>query len=199
MEFTIEVLPIPWWKRALDLILGLSGFVLTFPIQVLVAVAVLISSGRPVFFVQERVGEKEKPFLVWKFRTLVPNSESLSPVIGESDPRLTPIGHILRRFKLDELPQLMSVVWGDMSLVGPRPVEPERVGLFSSQNKLYHLRFLVRPGLTGFAQVNGARHEEGEFEEALDFDLEYIEGRSLLLDLAVLLSTVRTVFKPHEG
>lgn len=183
----------------MDLTIGLFGLVLTLPVQITVAVVVLVSSGRPIFFVQKRIGEDQKPFLVWKFRTLKLCSESISSVVDQNDPRITPFGYILRRLKLDELPQLWNVVVGDMSLVGPRPVEPERVGLFSSQNKLYHLRFLVRPGLTGLAQVNGTRHEEGEFEEALDFDLEYIEGRSLLLDLTVLLSTIRTVFKPHEG
>jgi lipopolysaccharide/colanic/teichoic acid biosynthesis glycosyltransferase len=195
----MEVLPILWWKRVMDLTIGLFGLVLTLPVQITVAVVVLVSSGRPIFFVQKRIGEDQKPFLVWKFRTLKLCSESISSVVDQNDPRITPFGYILRRLKLDELPQLWNVVVGDMSLVGPRPVEPERVGLFSSQNKLYHLRFLVRPGLTGLAQVNGTRHEEGEFEEALDFDLEYIEGRSLLLDLTVLLSTIRTVFKPHEG
>lgn len=199
LTFTMEVEPIPWWKRTLDLALGLVGLVLTLPLQILVGFLVLVSSGRPIFFVQERIGEKEHPFSVWKFRTMDPLSQSLSPVVGRSDPRLTPIGHMLRRFKLDELPQLISVILGDMSLVGPRPVEPKRVRLFTDNNKLYPLRFLVRPGLTGLAQVQGARHEEGEFEVALDFDLEYVGRRSLWLDVVILFRTARTVFQPHEG
>lgn len=195
----MEVLPISRWKRWLDLVLGLTGLALTLPLQILVGASVLVSSGRPIFFVQRRIGENEKPFLVWKFRTMVPLSESLSPVTGQSDPRLTPIGHVLRQFKLDELPQLVNVVLGQMSLVGPRPVEPERVRLFSSEHKLYHLRFLARPGLTGLAQVRGACHEVGRFEEALYSDIEYIKRQSLWLDLEILFRTVRTVFQPHEG
>jgi lipopolysaccharide/colanic/teichoic acid biosynthesis glycosyltransferase len=199
LEVTLEVLPIPWWKRTIDLGFGLIGLVCALPVMIVIGVIVFVSSGWPIFFVQERVGRNGKLFRVWKFRTMVLGSESVSPVAGSSDPRLTAIGHILRRFKLDELPQLVSVVRGKMSLVGPRPVEPERTKFFMSQNGYYCLRHLALPGLTGYAQVNGACHEIGESEEALWFDLRYIQFRSLTLDLEILYRTIKTILEPHEG
>jgi lipopolysaccharide/colanic/teichoic acid biosynthesis glycosyltransferase len=177
------------------------GIVLTLPIQVAVAVAVLISSGRPIFFFQERVGEGGRLFVVRKFRTFSLEEKSLVPVNCRRDPRLTPIGHFLRWSKLDELPQFWNVLSGDMSLVGPRPVEPERVRHFTRLHPPYLERFRVRPGLTGKAQINGRRHEVGEFFHALSDDLEYIGHLPgwLVADIRILLGTLRTLFRTYEG
>lgn len=201
MEFEIRVLPLPKGKRALDIFVGLVGLLLTLPVQLVVALAVITSSGRPIFFFQERVGEGGKLFMMRKFRTFQVEHKSLTPVTCYRDPRLTPVGYFLRRFKLDELPQFWNVLLGQMSMVGPRPVEPERVRHFTRLHPPYLERLRVRPGLTGRAQINGRRHEVGEFFHALADDLEYIGHLPgwLVADIRILLGTLRTLFRAHEG
>ncbi len=181
-------------KRALDLVLGTALLVLLSPLLLLVALAVRLSSRGPILHRQERIGLDGRPFTMLKFRTMVVGAEDATgPVFASpADPRRTPAGGFLRRFSLDELPQLWNVIRGDMSLVGPRPERPEFVEQFRRAFPGYMLRHSLRAGVTGWAQVNGLRGRSG-IEERLAFDLEYARRWSLLFDLEILLRTVLQV------
>lgn len=182
-------------KRGMDI--GLVIFILpvVLPVLALSILAILVTSGAPVFFIQERVGLGAAPFKMWKLRTMRPErpDEALkAAVIGDS--RVTPVGRILRRFRIDELPQLWNVLKGDMSLIGPRP---EAVPLHTEyQGKLpnYAYRYLVRPGITGWAQVNAppsASADEARLK--LTYDLYYVKKLSLWLDVQIVMRTFWTI------
>jgi sugar transferase (PEP-CTERM system associated) len=184
-------------KRLFDLIASALGLVVAVPLMGLVAVAVRMSSPGPVLYHQRRVGLHGRIFIVHKFRSMRPDAEaSTGPVWASKtgDPRVTPLGRFLRRSRLDELPQLWNVLKGDMSLVGPRPERPEFVSELTTRIPFYGQRHVVRPGLTGWAQV---RYTYGASEEdalqKLQYDLFYIKHMSLPLDLFILLSTIKTV------
>jgi exopolysaccharide biosynthesis polyprenyl glycosylphosphotransferase len=180
-------------KRALDVALALLLTLVLVPVLLLVAVAVKGTSPGPVLYRQERMGRGLKPFTLWKFRTMradaEKNGEEVMAVAG--DPRLTPIGAGLRRYRLDELPQLWNVLGGTMSLVGPRPERPGFVAQYLAEVPGYAERFAVVPGLTGLAQVNGEYHSTAQ--NKLRYDLAYIANWNLFLDLALLLRTVKIV------
>jgi lipopolysaccharide/colanic/teichoic acid biosynthesis glycosyltransferase len=174
-------------KRLLDLLLASIGLLLALPLIAAVAIAVRVVLGAPVFFVQERAGLGGRPFRLFKFRTMTPTVQSAPN--GQSDAaRLTPLGRWLRRWSLDELPQLWHVVTGEMSLVGPRPLP---IAYLSRYTPAQVRRHLVRPGLTGLAQVNG--RNATTWPERLAYDVWYVDHRSLRLDLSILLRTVRLV------
>lgn len=169
-------------------VFDLALIVLTAPIWLLllavISVAVLVTSGRPIHFTQTRTGRGRKPFTIFKFRTMAPGD---NPLVPEAN-RITPIGRFLRRTSLDELPQLINVLIGDMSLVGPRPMPPElsdRVGRDGGG------RFLVRPGLTGLAQVNG--RNSIPWEARLIFDQRWVDGIGVRLAVRILARTARVV------
>ncbi|MCX6023686.1 MAG: sugar transferase [Chloroflexi bacterium] len=189
-------------KRALDL-LGATVGLLLFGPTVMAAAALAIkldASGGPVLFVQERMGENGRPFRIVKFRTMIPDAEAhLSEVLGRSalhgaafkirdDPRVTHVGRFLRRTSIDELPQLFNVLWGDMSLVGPRPEELRVVRQYSAW---HHKRLMVKPGLTGPMQING--RGDLPLDDRVKLELAYIENYSVLTDLLILLKTVPVV------
>jgi exopolysaccharide biosynthesis polyprenyl glycosylphosphotransferase len=189
-------------KELFDRVVALAGVALILPLLAVVAVAVKVSSPGPVFFVQERIGKDGQPFHIWKFRTMYADAEarkadllhlSKSTVFFkvQDDPRITSVGRILRKYSLDELPQLFNVVIGHMSLVGPRPQLQSEVDSYDT-----HLtrRLLVKPGITGLWQVSG-RNDLG-LEEATSLDLHYVENWSLGLDIAVLARTVIAVLRP---
>jgi exopolysaccharide biosynthesis polyprenyl glycosylphosphotransferase len=180
-------------KRLLDLAGAAAMLLLVSPVILVVAAAVRSSSAGPVFFRQERVGRALRTFRVWKFRTMREDAErETGEVLAQpNDPRLTPVGGTLRRFRLDELPQLFNVLAGEMSLVGPRPERPGFVERHLREVPGYAERFHATPGLTGLAQVNGEYHSTPE--NKLRYDLAYIANRSLWLDLSILLRTVRIV------
>ena len=185
-------------KRVIDLIVGGMGFVLALPIMVLVALLVKLTSRGAVLYHQARVGQHGRIFTVHKFRSMVTDAEAETGAVWSqpNDGRITPIGRLLRRTRLDELPQLWNVLRGDMSLVGPRPERPEFVRSLTDQIPFYGQRHVVRPGLTGWAQVRytyGASVEDAM--EKLQYDLYYIKNMSLALDLFVLFSTVKTVLQ----
>jgi lipopolysaccharide/colanic/teichoic acid biosynthesis glycosyltransferase len=156
-----------------------------------IAVTVLVSSGRPVFYGQQRVGLGGRLFTMWKFRTMPTDAETASgPVWAtKGDPRCTPLGRVLRRLSLDELPQLWNVLRGDMSVVGPRPERPLFVAEFSERFRWYRYRDRTRPGMTGLAQVRGLRGDS-PLEPRLESDNRYIEHWTLSLDLRIMLRTV---------
>jgi len=180
-------------KRVFDLGGATALAIAASPICVLVALAVRLSSTGAVLFRQERVGRALRSFQVVKFRTMKDNAESDSGEVlaRRDDPRLTPVGGFLRRYRLDELPQLWNVLVGEMSLVGPRPERPGFVHQHLANVPGYAERFAALPGLTGLAQVNGEYHSTAE--NKLRYDLAYISNRSLWLDLSILVRTVRIV------
>ena len=183
-------------KRGADCTLALIGLALTSPIMLLVAAAVRLTSAGPALYHQQRVGQHGRVFTIHKFRSMRQDAEAHTGAVWASanDDRITSVGRIMRKTRLDELPQLWNVVRGDMSFVGPRPERPEFVASLTEQIPFYGLRHVVRPGLTGWAQVcytYGATVEDAL--QKLQYDLFYIKNLSLALDLFVLFKTVQTV------
>ncbi len=189
-------------KRLMDVVFGGIGLLLAIPVMLLLAAAIKCTSSGPVFYHQRRVGLRGRIFVVHKFRSMVVNAEAnTGPVWAAKagDPRVTRLGHWMRRTRLDELPQFWNIVIGDMSLVGPRPERPEFVSQLTQQIRFYGERHLVRPGLTGWAQVKytyGASTEDAL--QKLQYDLFYIKNLSVALDLFVIFSTIKTVVL-HRG
>jgi len=177
-------------KRGTDLFFALLCLLFMAPVLAACAVVVAVSSPGPVFYIQERVGLKGKPFLLYKFRTMVHNAEKhTGPVLSaENDPRTTRAGKFLRATRLDELPQLFNVIKGNMSIVGPRPERSFFVEQFVNELPDYRYRYLVKPGLTGMAQVFGKYTTSAE--DKLRFDLYYIRHYSPILDLKIILQTI---------
>jgi exopolysaccharide biosynthesis polyprenyl glycosylphosphotransferase len=184
-------------KRLLDLGIASVGLVLAFPLMALVALAVKLTSPGRVFYHQRRVGQHGRLFTIHKFRSMQRDAEATTGAVWaskEGDSRVTPIGNMLRRTRLDELPQLWNVLKGDMSFVGPRPERPEFVGDLTKDIPFYGQRHIVRPGITGWAQVRytyGATAEDAL--QKLQYDLFYIKHLSVALDLYIILSTIKTV------
>ena len=182
-------------KRLLDVVAASAGLVLALPFMVLVAIAVKLDSPGPVFFRQERVGRGRQPFMVYKFRSMRTDAEKNGPVWAtQGDPRVTRVGKFIRTTRLDELPQLWNVLVGDMSLVGPRPERELFVQQLLEVSPYYGQRLVVRPGLTGWAQIKAPY--ASSFEESIEklkYDLYYIKNMSLFLDISILLSTARIV------
>ena len=178
-------------KRLCDLLIAGVALVLLAPIMMIISLLVLWQSGRPIIFRQTRIGLDRVPFTVLKFRTMHAGAEVGSPYTLEGDARITGIGQALRRFRLDELPQLWNVFRGDMSLIGPRAESTECVAEYEERIPSYHLRHLVKPGITGWAQVNypyGAGYDDAV--EKLTYDLYYIRHHSFLLDAMIVLKTL---------
>lgn len=182
-------------KRAIDIVVSLLALVLLLPVMGLVAVAIWLETSGPVLFRQARVGLNGRNFQVLKFRSMYPNAESNGPSWAvEGDNRITRVGRWIRRFRLDELPQLFNVLRGEMSLVGPRPEQPYFCSLLEERIPFFSLRHTMRPGVTGWAQV---RYQySGSIEESkakLGLDLFYIKHLSLVLDLAIIFETLKVV------
>lgn len=188
------------FKRILDVVGAAAGLLLTLPLTVAVYVAIKLEGGlsAPVFFVQKRVGHLGRRFIIWKFRTMVVGASKAGPLYKEEagDSRITKLGRFLRGARLDEIPQLWNVLKGDMSLVGPRPEWTSEVRIHERSVPHYHLRHLIKPGVTGWAQVNyHATSSKEESVEKLHYDLYYVKNMSLALDLGIVLRTFRRVFQ----
>lgn len=185
-------------KRVFDIAFSLMILFLTAPLWLLTAVAIFADGGRPVFYSQSRVGRNGKLFQILKFRTMVPDAEAASgPTLAKpGDPRITKIGRFLRATRIDELPQLINVLLGQMSLVGPRPERPEFVSEFERRTPLYVRRLNVKPGLTGWAQVQ-LRYDATQVapDLKLQMDMYYIENMSLPLDMKILFMTLFVVLR----
>ena len=183
-------------KRAGDVLLAAVGLLLAAPVMLAVAAAMKIFSPGPVFYHQERVGKDGKTFTIHKFRSMRTDAETHTGAVWSraGDPRVTPIGRFLRRTRLDEVPQLWNVLKGDMSVVGPRPERPEFVTDLTKRIPFYGQRHVVRPGLTGWAQV---RHDYGssidDALQKLQYELFYIKHMSIAFDLFIVLATIKTV------
>ena len=174
--------------RALDVILAALALALVSPLLAIAGLLIRLESRGAVFYRQRRVGQGGRPFELWKLRTMVPGAASMGAGIYvlQGDPRITRIGRRLRRFSLDELPNLVNVLRGEMAIVGPRPTVQEQVDRYTERQRL---RLEVKPGITGWAQVNG--RASLPWPERIELDVWYVEHRSLLLDLRILARTVR--------
>jgi sugar transferase (PEP-CTERM system associated) len=183
-------------KRAIDLLLAILALVVTIPLFVLLPILITLSSSGPVFYRQERVGWQGRRFTILKFRSMRMDAEEAGSAIwaAEHDPRVTAVGRFMRRYRIDELPQLINVLRGDMSMVGPRPERPEFIGRLTRDVPYYAYRLAVKPGITGWAQVKfryGATVQDAA--EKLQYDLYYIKHMSVRLDGLIALKTIRTV------
>jgi lipopolysaccharide/colanic/teichoic acid biosynthesis glycosyltransferase len=175
-------------SRALDVAVAGALLLLASPLLVLSALAIRLESRGPALYRQRRVGQDGEPFELWKLRTMVPGAEAMGAGIYvlEGDARITRVGRVLRRFSLDELPNLINVLRGEMALVGPRPTIQEQVDRYTDRQRR---RLEVKPGITGWAQVNGRLTLP--WPERIELDVWYVENRSLWLDLRILAKTVR--------
>lgn len=188
-------------KRLLDIAVAVCALVALSPVLLAVMLLIKLEDGGTIFFSQQRIGYRGRPFPMWKFRSMVPNAEALKATLLASnemqggvifkmknDPRVTRIGKWIRKFSVDEMPQLWNVLDGTMSVVGPRPPVPREVAQYSPEDRL---RLLAKPGLTCFWQVGGRSNID--FEGQVRLDLQYIRSRSLWLDIKLLLKTVPAV------
>ncbi|CEG28640.1 sugar transferase [Bacillus sp. B-jedd] len=174
-------------KRLVDLVLSILGLILLFPLMLLTAVLIRIKLGSPILFKQERPGLNGEIFQLYKFRTMTDERDSQGRLLPDHE-RLTSFGKMVRRFSLDEFPQLINVIKGEMSLIGPRPLLPEYLSLYSEEQAKRHL---VKPGITGWAQVNG--RNALTWEEKFELDVWYVENQSFYLDLKILFLTMKKV------
>ncbi len=181
-------------SRLLDLTLGLMGSIITAPVVAVLALAVRLESPGDPIYRQKRIGKNGRPFEIYKLRTMVSGAEfsGAGLAIAEGDDRITRIGALLRRYSLDELPNLWNVVRGEMAIVGPRPTLESQVLAYTPHQRG---RLAVRPGITGWAQVNG--RASLPWPERIELDLWYVEHRSLALDLTILRRTVDMVVRGH--
>ena len=180
-------------KRFFDIMFSIFGLSVMLLPMIVIGIIIRIDSNGCIIFSQERLGLDNKPFTIYKFRTMILNAEQDGPRWAEKkDSRCTKVGAVLRRTRLDELPQLWNILKGDMSFVGPRPERKHFYEKFETYIHGFHQRTKVTPGLTGWAQVNGGYDLSPE--EKIVYDMEYIEKRSLLLDLKCLFLTVHVIF-----
>ncbi len=220
-EFHVQT---PRWKRVLDIALSVVGLAVFSPVLLVTAIVVKATSPGPVFYRQERVGINRRtgerrrsgdngdsdrrrrdrrvlvsfgrPFTIYKFRTMVVDAERGTPPMWakERDPRITPVGRMLRKTRVDELPQFLNVLKGDMSIVGPRPERAYFIGRIEKEIPDFHLRLHTKPGITGLAQIElGYTNTDDGLRDKLRFDLEYIRRRSFWTDLRILCRTVSVV------
>jgi lipopolysaccharide/colanic/teichoic acid biosynthesis glycosyltransferase len=178
-------------KRAFDICVALLGLLLTAPLFPLIAILVLRTDG-PILYRQTRLGEQGRPFTILKFRTMQTDAETTGAVWAqESDPRMTGVGRLLRRTRLDEIPQLINVLRGEMSIVGPRPERPEFLNLLEESIPFWSRRHLLRPGITGWAQLRvGYAADAQATEEKLSYDFWYLRHRSLIVDVFICARTL---------
>jgi exopolysaccharide biosynthesis polyprenyl glycosylphosphotransferase len=180
--------------RVMSIIGAIVGLLLCAPLLIAIGIAVTLDSRGPMFFIQQRAGRNGRPFGLIKFRTMHPCDEPRSEWVSDNIDRITRTGYYLRRFRLDELPQLVNVLRGDMNLVGPRPHPVTNQAVFMEKIAYYGLRSTVRPGVTGWAQIRyGYANNLAEETEKMRYDLYYIKNRSLWLDLRIMVETVITV------
>jgi exopolysaccharide biosynthesis polyprenyl glycosylphosphotransferase len=184
-------------KRLLDIFISAFALVLLSPLLLAMAIAIRLSSDGPVIFKQERIGKYGKPFQILKFRTMVRDAERNGPQLSSSaDSRVTKVGRLLRKTRMDEIPQFWNVVVGDMSLVGPRPERQHFIDLITQKAPHYRHLHRVRPGITSWGQVKyGYAENVEQMVQRLKYDILYIENMSLAMDIKILLYTIIIVFK----
>lgn len=199
IEVNAETMPI-WqqaMKRFLDVTLSLIAFVILLPVYIVLAIGVKMSSPGPIFFLQERIGRNGIPFYIIKFRTMFVDAEKSGPQLSSShDPRITPIGRFMRKLRLDEFPQFLNVILGDMSLVGPRPERQFYIDQIVEKEPQYLHLTKVRPGITSWGQVKyGYAENVEQMLQRMKFDLLYLKNRTLALDFKIMLYTILIVLR----
>ena len=178
-----------FFKPLLDFVLSFLGLIISSPIFLIVFIALLLANKGKVFFLQKRPGKNEEIFKIIKFRTMNEKKDAHGNLLPDEE-RLTTIGKLVRKTSLDEIPQLINVLLGNMSLIGPRPLLPEYLPLYNDFQKKRHL---IKPGITGWAQING--RNAVEWEKKFMFDVWYVENMSFLLDLQIMFLTLKKVLK----
>ncbi|MEJ5306940.1 MAG: sugar transferase [candidate division WOR-3 bacterium] len=178
-------------KRGLDIFFSVILLILLFPLLIIISVLILIDSKKPIFFLQDRIGEKGNVFKMIKFRTMVVGAEKGGVYEFKNDKRITKVGKFLRKTSLDELPQLVNILKGEMSFIGPRPVLTYHPFRFEEYNKIQRKRFEVKPGITGLAQIKGRK--EIDWNKRFEYDIYYVENLSLILDFKILMQTILNV------
>lgn len=186
IDLTVEQ---QWMKRAVDVVVSGIAAIITLPLFAVIVIGIKLTDGGPVFYTQTRMTKDGKHFQIYKFRTMIQNAEKLSGarLASEHDPRILPIGRVLRATRLDELPQIYNILKGEMSVVGPRPERPELAAEIMKEIPEFSYRLKVKAGLTGYAQIYGKYNTT--FYDKLKLDLTYIRNYSLLLDLKLILMT----------
>jgi lipopolysaccharide/colanic/teichoic acid biosynthesis glycosyltransferase len=180
-----------FFKRFIDLMVSFIGFIILLPIFLVVFLVLLFANNGKVFFLQSRPGLKGRIFKVIKFKTMNDRKDKSGNLLGDSE-RLTAIGRFIRRTSLDEIPQLINVIKGDMSLIGPRPLLKDYLPLYS---EFQHNRHNVKPGITGWAQING--RNAISWQQKFEYDVWYVDHVSFLLDVKIFFLTLKKVFKPE--
>ncbi|MGL5614053.1 sugar transferase [Cetobacterium sp.] len=183
-----------WLKNLFDRVGGVILFILLFPLLLIIGSLIKIEDGGKIFFLQKRLGKDKKIFKIYKFRTMKENAPDIRLADGstfnsDDDPRVTKIGKFLRRTSLDELAQIINVIKGDMSFIGPRPDLPDHLKLYEGEE---FKKLLVKPGITGYAQVNG--RNDLPWKERFKYDIYYAENWSILLDIKIIIKTVSIIF-----
>ncbi|MEO0233706.1 MAG: sugar transferase [candidate division WOR-3 bacterium] len=178
-------------KRGLDIFFSIILLIVLFPLFVIISVLILIDSKKPIFFLQDRIGESGKIFKMIKFRTMIVGAEKGGVYEFKNDNRITKVGKFLRKTSLDELPQLVNILKGEMSFIGPRPVLTYHPFRYEEYNEIQKKRFEVKPGITGLAQIKG-RKEIG-WDKRFKYDIYYVENLSFILDFKILMLTILNV------
>jgi lipopolysaccharide/colanic/teichoic acid biosynthesis glycosyltransferase len=190
----------PWQasvKKATDIVFAILGILISSPIGILLAIAIKVSSKGPVFYHHERIGQYGKPFKIFKFRSMYFDAENDGPQLSsKDDPRITPIGRFMRRLRLDEIPNLINVLIGDMSFVGPRPERRFYIDQIVKIAPEYNRLLQLKPGVTSLGQVKfGYAGNVNEMVRRMKYDLYYIENISLIIDFEILIRTILTILK----
>ena len=180
-------------KRVFDLLFAMISLVILIPIFIVVGILIKLESKGPVFFIQTRLGENKKKIDVIKFRSMTHKSRDVEQQVYKSDPEITKVGYMIRRFKIDEMPQIFNVLKGEMSIIGPRPCLPSTPDKFDLRDSY---RFMVKPGLSSIAGVNGSIYLT--WEEKWYYDKYYVENLSLILDIKIVLKTILVIFSGEE-
>lgn len=185
-------------KRILDIILSLVGLIVTSPIMLITALSIYLYDRGPVLYKQVRLTKDKKPFYIYKFRSMKVNAEKdgIARLAGQNDDRITPVGKIIRACRIDELPQILCILKGDMSIVGPRPERPEIAKQYEEKMPEFALRLQVKAGLTGYAQVYG-KYNTDPYDK-LQMDLMYISQQGMVTDIKIILATIKVLFVPES-
>lgn len=184
------------YQRVLDIVLSVIGLLIGIPLMVIFGILIKVEDNGPITYKQERLGKGGKRFYIYKLRSMRTDAEKFGAQWAEKDdPRITKVGKFIRKTRIDEIPQLFNILKGDMSIIGPRPERPEFTQEFNEEIPGFINRLAVKPGLTGWAQINGGYDITPQ--EKLVEDIYYIENRSILLDFKIILKTVKVVLTGH--